>query len=261
MQRFGTEEQYQKSVIERFKKSDEPEILIVVDKLLTGFDAPRNTVLYITRSLKEHTLLQAIARVNRLVRRQGVRFHRRLLRSSREARRGARPFRIARGRLRSAGHRQCRARRHGRDRRTAAASHRHVAGLQECQEQTRSRGDARGTGRHGRSGNAFYSSDSAIRSTLQVALSSAQFLETIDPKRVRRHKTDLVLHRSACLAAAKIRRKGGFQTVRSAHSEAARHAPKRGDIEIVTRPVAFSTGTLSSARSTSSTAIGARPLR
>jgi type I restriction enzyme R subunit len=41
-------------------------MLIVVDKLLTGFDAPRNVVLYIARSLKEHTLLQAIARVNRL---------------------------------------------------------------------------------------------------------------------------------------------------------------------------------------------------
>ena len=44
----------------------DPEILIVVDKLLTGFDAPRNTVLYLCRSLKDHTLLQAIARVNRL---------------------------------------------------------------------------------------------------------------------------------------------------------------------------------------------------
>ena len=37
-----------------------------MDKLLTGFDAPRNTVLYLTRQLKDHTLLQAIARVNRL---------------------------------------------------------------------------------------------------------------------------------------------------------------------------------------------------
>jgi len=37
-----------------------------VDKLLTGFDAPRNTVLYLTRKLKEHNLLQAIARVNRI---------------------------------------------------------------------------------------------------------------------------------------------------------------------------------------------------
>jgi len=37
-----------------------------VDKLLVGFDAPRNTILYLTRKLKDHTLLQAIARVNRL---------------------------------------------------------------------------------------------------------------------------------------------------------------------------------------------------
>lgn len=66
MRRYGSEEEYNKQVINLFKHSDEPEILIVVDKLLTGFDAPRNTVLYLTRKLREHTLLQAIARVNRL---------------------------------------------------------------------------------------------------------------------------------------------------------------------------------------------------
>lgn len=66
LKRHGSEEQYQKSVVTQFKGAGAPEILIVVDKLLTGFDAPRNTVLYIARSLKEHTLLQAIARVNRL---------------------------------------------------------------------------------------------------------------------------------------------------------------------------------------------------
>jgi type I restriction enzyme, R subunit len=38
----------------------------VVDKLLVGFDEPRNTVLYIDKPLREHGLLQAIARVNRL---------------------------------------------------------------------------------------------------------------------------------------------------------------------------------------------------
>lgn len=59
-------EVYEKTIINSFKKQDNPEIIIVVDKLLTGFDAPRNTVLYVTRPLKEHTLLQAIARVNRL---------------------------------------------------------------------------------------------------------------------------------------------------------------------------------------------------
>lgn len=66
MKRYGSEEEYNKQVINLFKHGDEPEILIVVDKLLTGFDAPRNTVLYLTRKLREHTLLQAIARVNRL---------------------------------------------------------------------------------------------------------------------------------------------------------------------------------------------------
>lgn len=66
MRRYGSEEDYNKRVIEQFKGSDEPEVLIVVDKLLTGFDAPRNTVLYLTRVLREHTLLQAVARVNRL---------------------------------------------------------------------------------------------------------------------------------------------------------------------------------------------------
>ncbi len=66
MRRYGSEEEYTKQLINQFKHGDEPEILIVVDKLLTGFDAPRNAVLYLCRSLKEHTLLQAIARVNRL---------------------------------------------------------------------------------------------------------------------------------------------------------------------------------------------------
>ncbi len=66
LEKYGNEEDYNKQLINAFKHGDDPEIIIVVDKLLTGFDAPRNTVLYIARSLKEHTLLQAIARVNRL---------------------------------------------------------------------------------------------------------------------------------------------------------------------------------------------------
>ncbi|MDA0929260.1 MAG: hypothetical protein O2861_14375 [Proteobacteria bacterium] len=66
MSRYGSEEEYTKQIINQFKHGDEPEILIVVDKLLTGFDAPRNAVLYLCRMLREHTLLQAIARVNRL---------------------------------------------------------------------------------------------------------------------------------------------------------------------------------------------------
>lgn len=66
MKRYGREEEYTKQLINQFKHGSEPEILIVVDKLLTGFDAPRNAVLYLCRVLREHTLLQAIARVNRL---------------------------------------------------------------------------------------------------------------------------------------------------------------------------------------------------
>lgn len=66
MARYKTEEEYNRQIIDAFKGSGDPEILVVVSKLLTGFDAPRNTVLYVCKSLKEHNLLQAIARVNRL---------------------------------------------------------------------------------------------------------------------------------------------------------------------------------------------------
>ncbi|OQB05856.1 MAG: Type I restriction enzyme EcoR124II R protein [bacterium ADurb.Bin212] len=60
-------EKYERDVIESFKYNEDGiEIIIVVDKLLTGFDAPRNTVLYLTKDLHDHGLLQAIARVNRL---------------------------------------------------------------------------------------------------------------------------------------------------------------------------------------------------
>jgi len=60
------EKAYTKAIIEDFGRDDGPDIMIVVDKLLTGFDEPKNTVLYIDKPLKEHNLIQAIARVNRL---------------------------------------------------------------------------------------------------------------------------------------------------------------------------------------------------
>ncbi|MFA6458973.1 MAG: type I restriction endonuclease subunit R [Candidatus Paceibacterota bacterium] len=60
-------EKYEKDVIDSFKHNEDGiEMIIVVDKLLTGFDAPRNTVLYLAKDLRDHNLLQAIARVNRL---------------------------------------------------------------------------------------------------------------------------------------------------------------------------------------------------
>jgi type I restriction enzyme R subunit len=62
----GNSKAYEKNIISRFKNQDKPEIIIVVDKLLTGFDEPKNTVLYLTRNLHSHKLLQAIARVNRV---------------------------------------------------------------------------------------------------------------------------------------------------------------------------------------------------
>jgi type I restriction enzyme R subunit len=65
--KYRDQETYENLVIEKFKDpSDEVEIIIVVNKLLTGFDAPRNTVLYLAKPLMGHNLLQAISRVNRL---------------------------------------------------------------------------------------------------------------------------------------------------------------------------------------------------
>lgn len=60
------EKEYTKRIVEEFGHDDGPDIMIVVDKLLTGFDEPKNTVLYIDKPLKQHNLIQAIARVNRL---------------------------------------------------------------------------------------------------------------------------------------------------------------------------------------------------
>jgi type I restriction enzyme, R subunit len=59
-------ETYEKQIINDFGTDGAPDLLIVVDKLLTGFDEPRNAVLYIDKPLKGHNLIQAVARVNRL---------------------------------------------------------------------------------------------------------------------------------------------------------------------------------------------------
>ncbi|MCM3225754.1 type I restriction endonuclease subunit R [Terribacillus saccharophilus] len=66
MTRYGTADAYEEAIKEEFIHGDDIDLLIVVDKLLTGFDAPRATILYLDKPMKEHTLLQAIARVNRL---------------------------------------------------------------------------------------------------------------------------------------------------------------------------------------------------
>jgi type I restriction enzyme R subunit len=60
-------DEFEKQVKNKFiKEPGQMKLLIVVDKLLTGFDAPSATYLYIDKQLKDHGLFQAICRVNRL---------------------------------------------------------------------------------------------------------------------------------------------------------------------------------------------------
>lgn len=60
-------EQFEKDVKQKFiKEPGQMKLLIVVDKLLTGFDAPPATYLYIDKKMQDHGLFQAICRVNRL---------------------------------------------------------------------------------------------------------------------------------------------------------------------------------------------------
>ncbi len=61
----GSMKDVKKKVIDRFKDEEFPKILIVTDMLLTGFDAPLLQTMYLDKPLKEHRLLQAVARTNR----------------------------------------------------------------------------------------------------------------------------------------------------------------------------------------------------
>ncbi|MGG0201607.1 type I restriction endonuclease subunit R [Bacillus anthracis] len=68
LQKHHLSKDEEKDVIARFKKpmsEDKLSFLIVCDKLLTGFDAPIEQVMYLDKPIKEHNLLQAIARTNR----------------------------------------------------------------------------------------------------------------------------------------------------------------------------------------------------
>lgn len=58
-------EDIRKQVIDKYKEEECPKILIVTDMLLTGFDAPILQTMYLDKPLKEHRLLQAVARTNR----------------------------------------------------------------------------------------------------------------------------------------------------------------------------------------------------
>lgn len=65
MEQYGNADEYEETIKNKFIDG-EIDILIVCSKLLTGFDAPRTQVLYVDKELKDHSLLQAIARTNRL---------------------------------------------------------------------------------------------------------------------------------------------------------------------------------------------------
>jgi len=62
---FHTTPEERNGIIKRFKREENPKILVVCDMLLTGFDAPGLKTMYLDRNLKNHNLLQAIARTNR----------------------------------------------------------------------------------------------------------------------------------------------------------------------------------------------------
>jgi len=66
-ERYGLldSESIRKKIVTNFKEEERPKILIVTEMLLTGFDAPILQVMYLDKLLKEHKLLQAIARTNR----------------------------------------------------------------------------------------------------------------------------------------------------------------------------------------------------
>jgi type I restriction enzyme R subunit len=65
--KYGTKDvkEIHQRVIDKFKAGKEPRILIVTDMLITGFDAPNLWTMYLDKPLKEHRVLQAIARTNR----------------------------------------------------------------------------------------------------------------------------------------------------------------------------------------------------
>lgn len=60
-----TTDEINNRIREQFREEEKPKILIVTDKLLTGFDVPILQTMYLDKPLREHRLLQAIARTNR----------------------------------------------------------------------------------------------------------------------------------------------------------------------------------------------------
>lgn len=73
MAKIDADSQTQKDILEGYKDSENPlQIIIVTAKLLTGFDAPICYCMYLDKPLRDHTLLQAMCRTNRLYEKDGV---------------------------------------------------------------------------------------------------------------------------------------------------------------------------------------------
>lgn len=66
VRQFHTEPEEREKIVKDFKKKDDPKLLVVHNMLLTGFDAPVLKTMYLDRNLKNHGLMQAIARTNRV---------------------------------------------------------------------------------------------------------------------------------------------------------------------------------------------------
>jgi len=67
LKKYNTNKQKREKTIEQFKDANNPlKFLLVCDMLLTGFDAPVEQVMYLDKPLRDHNLLQAIARTNRI---------------------------------------------------------------------------------------------------------------------------------------------------------------------------------------------------
>ncbi|ARS91260.1 type I restriction endonuclease subunit R [Natrarchaeobaculum aegyptiacum] len=65
IQQFHTDSEERDSIVKAFKEEENPKLLVVHNMLLTGFDAPMLKTMYLDRNLKNHNLMQAIARTNR----------------------------------------------------------------------------------------------------------------------------------------------------------------------------------------------------
>jgi len=65
IKQFHTDSEERDSIVKEFKEQGNPKLLVVHNMLLTGFDAPILKTMYLDRNLKNHNLMQAIARTNR----------------------------------------------------------------------------------------------------------------------------------------------------------------------------------------------------